>query len=149
MVALETGAVMAVTATGLLIGGIVTLVLDRTQRDDAGLLTSGEQQLQTSGSAVVTEGIDLQLDGPDWLYARRAVGDIRLRVSGAGDVPVFVGIAPEAAVSDYLGEVAYDQVSHIGNGQVTYRPHAGAATPAPPTAQTFWAASAAGTGTRR
>ena len=45
VVALVVGAMLAVAAVGLVSAGVATLVVDRTQRDDAGLLTSDSQQV--------------------------------------------------------------------------------------------------------
>ena len=148
VVALVVGALMAAAAVGLVSAGVATLVVDRTQRDDAGLLTSDSQQVKSASYAVVSEGLDLNLEGPDWLYARRAVGDVRLRVSGANGEPVFVGIAPEAEASAYLGQTGYDQISDLGGGQMHYRTQPGQAPPTAPAEQTFWAASASGAGTQ-
>jgi len=149
VVALVVGALMAATATALLSAGVATLIVDRTARDASGLLTSEPVRLESGGYAVVSEGVDLNLQGPDWLYARRAVGDVRMRVTGADGEPVFIGIAPEVASSAYLSGTAYDQVSDMGTAGVDYRPHPGQAPPSPPTAQTFWAASTSGTGTQQ
>ncbi len=100
-------------------------MVDRTQRDDAGLLTSDSQQVKRASYAMVCEGLDLNREGPDWLYARRAVGVVRIRVSGASGEPVFVGIAPEAEARRTWDGPATTRSATSGCGEVDYRTHPG------------------------
>jgi hypothetical protein len=61
---------------------------------------------------------------------------------------VFIGIAPTAALDQWLASTAHDEVSDVGGGRVTYRRQGGQPSLASPSQQTFWSASATGTGTQ-
>jgi hypothetical protein len=148
VVALVVGAVMALVAFGLLAGGVATLVADRTQRDGAGFLRTDEQALSTSTSALVSEGIDLNLDGPDVLFARRLLGEVEVRVTSDQAAPVFLGVAEKAAAAAYLDDLRHDEITRIGGGEVTYRTEGTSTTASPPTDEAVWSASATGTGTQ-
>jgi Domain of unknown function (DUF4389) len=147
VVALVVGAVMALVSLGLLAGGVATLVADRTQRDDAGFLRTDEQALSTSTLALVSEGIDLRLDGPDTLYGS-VLGDVELRVTSEQGAPVFVGVADKAAAAAYLDGFRHDEINRIGGGEVTYRTEGTGSRASPPTDESFWSASTSGTGTQ-
>ncbi len=64
--------------------------------------------------------------------------------------PVFIGVAPTAQVSKYLSGVARDRITSIdlSAGSVHYEHVNGTALPAPPGEQSFWVATAAGTGSQ-
>ena len=74
---------------------------------------------------------------------------MRLRAIGQGGSAVFIGIAPKAAVDQWLGLTAHDEVSTLAGPGVTYQRQGGPAVPlASPAQQTFWSSSATGTGTQ-
>jgi hypothetical protein len=72
---------------------------------------------------------------------------VRVTVSSS-DRPVFLGIAPRAAVTTYLDGVAHDELQRLGLPGTTYLAHPGERPPAPPSTETFWVESAEGTGTQ-
>jgi len=138
--------IIGLTGLGLLAGGLGVLAVDRTQRDDTGYLTADWQRLSTGTAALVSEDIDLRIDGGPDVRADDLLGDVRLRVTSEGSRPVFVGIAEANAVRPYLGGFGHDVVTGVGLGDTTYRRVAGGATASAPTEQTLWAASTVGTG---
>jgi len=74
-----------------------------------------------------------------------AGGELRIQVTATGPAePVFVAIAPAAAVSRYLSGVSYTTVAAFGDQGVAKHP--GIAVPAPPAAAVDWSARAEGTG---
>jgi hypothetical protein len=140
------GSFFALFATGLLAAGAALGGADRFGRD-GGYLTSPAATLVTSGQAVTTDGILLEADGPRWALPDRTLGTVRIRVTGQEPgVPVFVGIARTADADRYLAGSDHATVRSIDRNRVRYVEHTGDATLAAPTTQTFWAASATGSG---
>ena len=147
-VAVVVGSVLALASLGVLVGGVTALALDRTQRDAAGFLGTGEERLETGSFALVGDRLDLNVAGPDLVYARRLIGGVRVRVTSTNGTPVFVGLARESAAAPYLASIGYDRVTRLGDPEVSYQPHVGEAPSAPPTEQPFWTVSKTGAGTQ-
>jgi hypothetical protein len=138
------GSIAALIGLGLVAGGAATVVLDKTQRDDAGYLMSPTERFTTGTYAFVSETVDVRLDGPDWAYVDDLVGTVQLRSESAK--PLFVGIAPADDVDSYLAGVTSEEVTDVGAGRNDHRLLPGTATPELPGTQRFWAATAVGAG---
>ena len=144
------GSLLTLVALGLLaVGGAVAYA--GHSRDAAGFVTSGPAPVESDAYAVVVRGVGVDLRGPDQAYARDLLGTIRIRATG--DDPgraVFLGLARTADVDGYLRGVGHDEVRDIDvdPARVDYTDRAGGAPTSPPSEQTFWERSAAGTGTR-
>src|SRR5262245_12542287 len=141
IVAIIAGAVTALIAIGLL-AGAGTLVWVQTQRDDDGYYTSRFERFDSPGYAVRSDDLDLGTEGPDWLFEEGRLGTIRLRGRNLQPHPLFLGIGPKQDVERYLRGVPHNVVRDVDLDpfRVSYRHEAGTRTPAPPGAQTFWAA---------
>jgi hypothetical protein len=138
---LAVGSVLGLVSLGILAAGVGALVIDGTQRED-GFVTSPRHAYSTPTYALVSETADL--DGPDWAW-QDLVGTVRIQ--GRSDDPVFLGIGPDTDVERYLADVGHEVVHDIGQSRGDdddRRP--GGAPATPPRDQTFWAASAQGTG---
>jgi Domain of unknown function (DUF4389) len=90
------------------------------------------------------------VDGVRIGAADEELATLRLRVASPGDGPVFVGIARSRDVNAYLQGVAHDQIRGV-----TFDPFSfdadrstGGRSPVAPARQSFWAATAQGTGTQ-
>jgi hypothetical protein len=138
---LVAGSIAALLALALLVGGCAAVAVDRTQRDDDGFVMSPTEDFSTAAYAIVSESVDVKVDGPDWA-AESFLGTVRIR--SESERPVFVGIAPESDVAEYLGGVERSVVTEIDEPRYSNRQ--GAAPASPPEDQTFWAASTAGAG---
>jgi Domain of unknown function (DUF4389) len=136
------GSIAALFAFLLLVGGCGIVVVDRVQRDDDGFLMTPTEDFETSTYAIVSENVDVNVEGPDWA-AEDFLGTVRIR--SESDRPVFIGIAREADMESYLGDVQRAVVSDIDDDGEHLSPRSGGA-PAPPGEQPFWAASATGAG---
>jgi Domain of unknown function (DUF4389) len=136
------GSIAALLAFALLVGGCAAVVLDGTQRDDDGFLMSPTERFSTATYAIASESADVDIDGPDWV-TNDLVGTVRIR--SESERPVFVGIAREADVAEYLDGVEHAVVTEIGR-EPRYSERRGGAPEGPPTEQTFWVASATGAG---
>ena len=149
VVAVVIGAVLALTASGLLVAGFGTLWADRVARDADGYLASPVRTLSTGQYAVVSEQITMNTPDVSWALPDRWLGTVRLEAtSTGGQGPLFVGVGPTADVSSYLSSVGYATVVNLTARTTTYREHAGAAPATPPGEATFWSASVSGTGTQ-
>jgi hypothetical protein len=142
-------------AVGLVVGvasalsGGVLLALHATSRDADGYYASGARSLRTPGFAIVDERVELG-GAPRWLVDGGRLGTLRLRARPAAGRPLFVGVAPSAAVARYLAGVARATVADVRVDLFALRyrlaARGGSVTPAAPVAQRFWSARAVGPG---
>ena len=135
------GALVGLVALALVAAGGTAIVLDRTQRDDAGYLMTPTETFTTATYALATSGLDVS--GRDGVV-RGLLGSIRIRSDSA--TPVFVGIAPTDLADAYLAGVEHAVVSDLGRSDVANDVQTGAAPAAPPTERSFWVASTVGAG---
>jgi hypothetical protein len=150
IVLLVFGAIFILISIGMIAGGGTLVWADQTFKDSEGFLTTDTIRLESGGYAITTQPADLNFRGwGPWGWNDFAT----VKVEGSNNnsaKQIFIGIADEADVSDYLSSVNYDEISEfrIHPYEITYRNHPGSAVPEAPTAQTFWEASAYGSGTR-
>lgn len=142
-VSLVLGALVGLIALGLLVAGGAVVWAD-AQKDDAGYISTSSESFSANTRALVTEDLDLDLDG----LGSVEPGRVRLKVDSRGDKPVFVGIARSSDVSSYLREVSHTSVTGLDYSpfRADYRDERGTERPAPPAKAGFWVASAHGTG---
>nr|WP_199702003.1 DUF4389 domain-containing protein [Jiangella rhizosphaerae] len=145
VVALVLGSIVALGSFGLVAGGAAALIVDRTQRDSGGYLSSAQVEFSSDQYAIVGTGLDIDTDVPDWVQVRDVIGEVQIRFD-AGDGDVFVGVARESDAAAYLEGLGYDEVTRISGDDVTYREHSGTAPATEPAAQDFWTATGSGTG---
>jgi hypothetical protein len=144
------GGIGILLGLGLLAGGGFLLWADRTQRDD-GYLTTPTERFATPTYALTRARLEVDAEGPDWLWNENWLGKIRIRgESATSGKQLFIGIGPAEAVAQYLGRVAHANVEDIEVDpfRVDYRAIAGGPPRGPPPAQDFWAASSSGQGTQ-
>jgi len=145
IIAIIVGVLLALPAFGLFIGGGVLGVAYLSERSDDGYFDETLDRIASPTAAIVTGDVDLRVDPgpPDWVVDL-VDATVRIRAH-AQDSDLFVGIGPTADVEAYLANVAREEIVDVEvNGDVDYRVIPGEAVPAPPTDQTFWAASVAG-----
>jgi hypothetical protein len=138
---------LAVVSLGLFVGAGVLLWADG-QKDAQGYIATASEPFRTSSPALVTDDLDVDLDGAGWLLGPDNYGKVRLQVTPHGDKPVFVGIAPTRDVRNYLGGTAHSTLRDIDYSpfEAQYRNHGGAERATPPARESFWNASATGAG---
>jgi len=76
--AIVTGVVVLAIATAALLGGGVVIAADTTQRDSDGYYASGVETLTTPTHALVSNGLDVGTNGPDWLFRQARLGTVRV-----------------------------------------------------------------------
>jgi hypothetical protein len=145
--AVVVGSLLGLFALLLVGAGGTALWADRTQRED-GYATTELHEFSTGGAALATVPADLGSPGAGWLYSAGVLGKVRVRVTPTGDSssPLFVGIARSADVDHYLAGVDHTVITEFWKGEVENRD--GGSPPSAPAAQSFWAASDSGPGTR-
>ena len=149
IVALVVGVLLLLPGLGLLGAGGTLLWADWTSRSD-GFVVSPDEVFTSQGYALVSERIDLRTDA-DWLPISAALGTARIEVTGPGQEEVFVGIAPVADATAYLGGVQRTVIDDLGFDQAAGSAEdlPGGAPSGPPADQGFWVAQAAGPGTQQ
>ncbi|MEV6494453.1 hypothetical protein AB0M20_38405 [Actinoplanes sp. NPDC051633] len=140
-----TGTILLLTALVLLITGVVVRVIDESWRRD-GYLTSGDIALTTPTRAIATERLDIAGIAPLWPDYDGLLGKLRLRVSGTGGEPVFIGVAPADKAEAYLNGVGHATLTELEDPVTAYAEHAGGAPRGNPADQTFWTAQSTGSG---
>jgi len=138
------GVLAALLSLASLASGTALVVVDQTQRDADGFLMSPSEDFSTATYAIVSESADVDFGGSE-RAARAILGDVRIRSEGERDV--FVGIARDTDVEEYLNGVERSVVTDIGKDP-EYSHRSGDAPTSPPGDQGFWVASTSGPGER-
>ena len=138
------GVIAGVIALGLLAGGCALVGIDRTQRDDDGFLMSPTQEFASPTYAIVSEAAELDTDGAEWALDT-FLGTVRVKSESERDV--FVGIGPATEVDRYLNGVEHDVVDDLdSSGDPEFARQTGSRPVGAPGEETFWVASASGSG---
>jgi uncharacterized membrane protein len=148
------GVIGLLISISLLLGGGAILIADNIIKDNDGFYTTKTINLDRDSYAVVTGPTDIDFDvgwnsGLLW-----DLGDlVTFKIEGSNEDSsdsIFIGIARESDIEDYLDDVEYDEIRrlHTNRLDIDYRNHSGDAAPEAPTTQTFWEESTYGTGTQ-
>jgi uncharacterized membrane protein len=135
IVAIIIGAVLVLIGFVLFVPGVFLLGAYGAFKDDSGFLQTSTRTASTSGYALVSPDVDLNIGPNGWQWVptggRLAV---RILASSTDSKDVFIGIGPSDQVAEYLQGVAYDEISEYGwtSSNVGYRHFDGGAPPSPP-----------------
>jgi hypothetical protein len=148
IVAIVIGAFLVLIGLALLAPGVAILGVHGALMDESGFYQTSDRVVSTGGYALVSPDVKLNIGPGDWQWVptggRAAV---RVRASSTGSEPIFIGIGPSDKVAEYVDGVARDEVTDYGWwSSVKYLHFDGGAPASPPGEQTFWVASAEGTG---
>ncbi len=146
MIALIAGLLLFIPGATLAIMGVGALWLNG-HRDSAGYYTTSTRVLATDTAAITAEDVNLHIDRGPGTWAESDFGELRIRVTETDGRPLFLGIARETDVDTWLQGVAHDQVRDLDDG-VRYSRQDGAASVGFPGEESFWVASASGSGTQ-
>jgi len=141
------GALASLFAAGLLAIGGLALWGD-SQKDSDGYLSTDTHQFETGTRALATENLDVDLDTGEWVMDTNDLGKARVQVESRDDKPVFVGIARNSDVEDYLAGVSHSTLTdvHTSPFEADYDDHAGDRHAVAPADSHIWAASEQGSG---
>ena len=139
------GALALLLGIGGTAGGGAMLWLDG-HRDSAGYVSTPVERYTDSGYALRFDSGELGPVDRDWPGVDDVFGDVRIRVSGTENVPMFAGIARRSDIDGYLNGVPHGM---FGNGR--NMPHRASMTrsrpPEMPMGTDMWDASVSGNGT--
>jgi hypothetical protein len=144
------GALTALLASGLVLGGALALY-GEGQKDEDGYLRTEAHHFGADTRALATENLDVDLGGADWLAETDELGKVRIEAESRDDRPLFVGIARTSEVERYLSGVPHTTVHDVEAGpfedfDADYTRHAGQRHPVSPEHADIWAASSQGGG---
>jgi hypothetical protein len=145
-----TGAVAALVATALVLGGTLALA-GEIAKDDDGYLTTDAERFSADTRALATENLDADFDGGDWVVEPGDLGNVRIEAESRDGKALFVGIARTSDVERYLRGVPHTTVHDVDAGPfdsfgADYTRHAGEGHPTSPEHAGIWDASAQGRG---
>ncbi|HEY7453566.1 MAG TPA: hypothetical protein VH683_03300 [Thermoleophilaceae bacterium] len=145
-----TGAILALLASALVLGGALALY-GEVEKDDDGYLTTETHRFSADTRALATENLDLDLGEGDWVVEAGDLGKVRLEAKSPEGKPLFVGIGRTADVERYLNGVPHTTVHDVEAGpfesfDADYTRHAGNRHPVSPEHADIWAASNQGAG---
>jgi len=142
----------------LLFGGGALLWVDIALTDDEGFITTETDRLERDSYAIVTESAHIDIDeewnwGWGWNWDLGDLVTFKVEGSNNNDPNIFIGVANESDLVDYLSDVEYDEITHVSIQRhgldVDYTHHSGSLAPAAPTSpQIHWEESVSGPGTQ-
>lgn len=148
------GIIFLIGALVLMVGGGGLMWLSKTLENDNPLFISRETRLRKADSyAIVTEPFGI--DWYDESEGRRWGTDfVTVTVEAESQDPsrgVFIGIARETDVEEYLSGVRYHEIVEwssdpFDDPEIRYQPHTGDLAPSAPASQSFWEVFAHGSG---
>jgi hypothetical protein len=142
--ALIAGVLLLAPATGLGMGGSTLLTLDNA-RDPSGYVASPAFHLSSQTAAITAENLTIT-DADQWARGLGDVGGLRVTVASPAGHPIFVGIASQSAVDEWLAGKAHDELTGLIDGTARYHRAPGPLRAVSyPAGQSFWLATATGT----
>lgn len=130
------------------LAGLGTVLVDYTQRNDAGFLMEDDiYELDSDGHAVTGSTAEVFDHGEDWDAFRFFVGPVRITARSTDGKELFIGLGHTADVDRYLGAVRRDDLD-LEDGGVVLAGRGGGAPTTLPADQTFWRDMSVGHGTQ-
>jgi len=148
IIVLVIGIIVLILSIVLMFLGGAMLVANNTLKDSEGYLNTKTIQIESDSYAVTTLPAEIDLRAV-WIWDWSDLA--AFRVEGSSDNPskqLFIGIAEEMYVKDYLNGVHYDEITdfRIFPYELEYTGHAGDSIPEAPATKNFWEESSYGTG---
>ncbi len=151
IVAIVLGALAVLIGLALIAPGAFLLWAYGTQRDSSGFFQTSTRVVSTNAYALTTPDVSVNLGSRlgNWVPTGSDAA-VRIRATSSGTTPLFIGIGPTDRVSQYLANVAHDEITNFGrwSGGVDYRHVEGGAPASPPGQQDFWVVKQEGSGTQ-
>jgi hypothetical protein len=136
-----TGAITALLATALVLGGSLALY-GEIEKDDEGYLMTDTHRLSGDSRALTTGNLDVDLGEGDWVVRPDDLGKIRLDAESRDGKELFVGIASTSVPYTTVDDV---EAGPFESFDPDYTRHPGSGRPASPEHADIWVASNHGT----
>ena len=151
IVAIVFGALAVLVGLVLIAPGAFLLWAYGTQRDPSGFFETSARAVSTSTYALTTPDVNVNLGSRlgNWVPTGSDAA-VRIRATSSGTTALFIGVGPTARVSQYLANVAHDEMTNFSrwSGGIDYQRVEGGAPGSPPGQQNFWVVKQEGTGTQ-
>ena len=144
------GAIFILVSIGMILGGGALVWVDQALKDSEGFVITDTIDFERGSYAITTQPADIDFKGW-WPWGWHNFATVKMEgENNDSSKQIFIGIAKESYVKDYLLHVNYDEIRELSlyPEKVTYRNHPGSSVPEAPTEQTFWVAQESGTGTQ-
>ena len=144
------GAIFILISIGMILGGGALVWVDQALKDSEGFVITDTIDFERGSYAITTQPADIDFKGW-WPWGWHNFATVKMEgENNDSSKQIFIGIAKESYVKDYLLHVNYDEIRELSlyPEKVTYRNHPGRSVPEAPTEQTFWVAQESGTGTQ-
>jgi hypothetical protein len=151
IVAIVFGALLVLIGLAVLVPGGLLLGAYGTLRDNSGFFETSSRVVSTPGYALVSPDVDMNIGPGGWSWIPKgARAAVRIRATSTGAIPLFIGIGPSDRVTQYLANVAHDELTGYGwmSASVTYRHVDGGPPSSLPGQQDFWVGRQQGTGSQ-
>jgi len=148
IILLIVGAIIILISFGLIVGGGGVLWANGALTDDDGYYTTDTIHMARDSYAIISEPADVEL-GATWALDWGDLVTFKVEVQNTDpEKNIFLGVAREDDLAEYLDNVEHDRVIdfEIDPDTWEYENVSGSVRPAPPTEQTFWEESAHGFG---
>jgi hypothetical protein len=147
VLAVVVGAGLFLVAGGLLTAATTGAIASSTLRDDDGYLMSPSVSVSSSGSAVVSQTMELR-GGTSGVLPERLLGHLKTQVDPRTSQAVFIGVARADDAATYLAGVAHSTLLDPTptDGGPRYAQHHGGRPTTTPSDADIWVTSASGTG---
>ena len=136
---------------GLIAGGGALLWSNTFMRDSEGYYSTRTINIERDSYGVTTYPARIEF-GPAWLFDWPRLVKVKLKATSNKDSGVFIGVAEEDDLFNYLNGVTYDEIRDLDINRpfrpprINYREFSGGALESPPGKEEFWTASVAGEG---
>lgn len=142
-----TSGILIAISAAMLVATVALAWLYGTHRDPDGFVTGPLTSLSSDGYAISSADIDLEGIPANWVPSDW-LGTFRIEAASDDGSALFVGIGPRDRVHAYLDDVEHSDVVRFGLwSKTTYTVHPGTRSPQLPATQSFWTATAQGSGT--
>ena len=145
------GIIVLLISMALIAGGATLLWANSRYVDSSGYFASDTLHIERDSYAVVAGPIELDETA---VRVLKSIGVITIfEFQGQNNNPskqIFMGVADEAELENYLDNVEYDEINNIGFGwrldfgAITYTNHPGNDEPSLPASESIWTVSVAG-----
>ncbi len=138
---------------GLVAGGGALLWSNTFLRDSEGYYSTRTINIERDSYGVTTYPARIEF-GPTWLFDWSQLVKVKLKATSNKDSGIFIGVAEEGDLFNYLNGVTYDEIRELDINRpfrpprINYREFPGGVLETPPGGEEFWAASTAGKGTQ-